>query len=518
LITSISLLNPYSIAIFGNIYFGVIKMKTFYLLLISIIIFYGNILAQQTGWSSVIRLTNSKTMDRHPSMPQRLGRYTFPICPIILAYDRTDSLGTNICVMETKGENWDNRIYNITGGNEINEINEYPSASDKMVVFQKREKNYSNIYYSMKLDSGWSTPETFTNDTNKINIKPKIFYDIGSDPNIWVVWEKDRKVYYKMFNGTNWTNELKVTPEDTFSYTNPVITLNNIAFEKRIDNEKQYIYSTKPSGSTFILNPIDTGGYNRNPKFISGWNDYLTWEKFENNKWKIYQRRFVGSTVFTSTNAIGMGDSIYDYNDFAGIFIAIPISNSMKKEENNKGINTLNTIACLCNRSNDKLCEIMGGDMLPRYVISQSKANNPTISQSYINGRHKAWAVWESEKDGYTNLYGASYDILPTAVEENKESPEFELYQNYPNPFNPNTVISYSVQTTHALSVLQIKVYDILGREVKTLVNENKAPGKYDVVFDGKNLSSGVYFCRLSIKDKNGMMNMVKQIPMLLLK
>jgi|GEM_PF-1207009 len=72
---------------------------------------------------------------------------------------------------------------------------------------------------------------------------------------------------------------------------------------------------------------------------------------------------------------------------------------------------------------------------------------------------------------------------------------EYQLFQNYPNPFNPTTSIKYQVASIEKVS---IKVYDILGREITTLVNEVKSPGTYEVKFDGSNLSSGTYFYRLT--------------------
>ena len=88
------------------------------------------------------------------------------------------------------------------------------------------------------------------------------------------------------------------------------------------------------------------------------------------------------------------------------------------------------------------------------------------------------------------------------SVEPNKDIiQEYRLFNNYPNPFNPNTTIRYSipVETLHATSLqyVTLKIYDILGREISSLVNEEKAPGNYEVKFDGSNLSSGVYFYRL---------------------
>lgn len=67
----------------------------------------------------------------------------------------------------------------------------------------------------------------------------------------------------------------------------------------------------------------------------------------------------------------------------------------------------------------------------------------------------------------------------------------FELSQNYPNPFNPETTINYSVNKP---SNVKLNIYDVLGRLVKELVNENQQPGRYSVKFDGSSLSSGVYF------------------------
>ena len=79
---------------------------------------------------------------------------------------------------------------------------------------------------------------------------------------------------------------------------------------------------------------------------------------------------------------------------------------------------------------------------------------------------------------------------------------EFILYQNYPNPFNPVTTIKFEIpQATSGMksnTVVKLEVYDVLGRLVKTLVNENEQSGIYTVQFDASNLSSGIYFYRLT--------------------
>ena len=71
---------------------------------------------------------------------------------------------------------------------------------------------------------------------------------------------------------------------------------------------------------------------------------------------------------------------------------------------------------------------------------------------------------------------------------------KYSLLQNYPNPFNPSTAIKYQIPNS---SFVSLKVYDILGNEVETLVNEIKTAGSYEVKFNGSNLSSGIYFYQL---------------------
>jgi hypothetical protein len=70
----------------------------------------------------------------------------------------------------------------------------------------------------------------------------------------------------------------------------------------------------------------------------------------------------------------------------------------------------------------------------------------------------------------------------------------YSLGQNYPNPFNPATVIIFTLPESQNVKLI---VFDILGREVKTLINEVRSPGIYEVNFDASSLSSGVYFYRL---------------------
>lgn len=73
--------------------------------------------------------------------------------------------------------------------------------------------------------------------------------------------------------------------------------------------------------------------------------------------------------------------------------------------------------------------------------------------------------------------------------------PQYELFQNFPNPFNPITKIQFAISKSE---MVVLKIFDIAGNELGTLVNEYKVPGVYTVYFNGAKLSSGVYFYRIS--------------------
>lgn len=116
--------------------------------------------------------------------------------------------------------------------------------------------------------------------------------------------------------------------------------------------------------------------------------------------------------------------------------------------------------------------------------------------------------MWALGYDGTKNDLWDILDrffVITSVSDENIIANEFVLKQNYPNPFNPSTTIRYSisnnVETSLATSPteasVQLKVYDVLGREVATLVNKVQQAGNYEVKFDASRLSSGIYFYRI---------------------
>jgi len=130
----------------------------------------------------------------------------------------------------------------------------------------------------------------------------------------------------------------------------------------------------------------------------------------------------------------------------------------------------------------DGIVEIQAGEVENWLVISLEIDSVDNIwLGTYLHGLYKF------NEDGIQRITDVkeNTDVLPN---------EYILYQNYPNPFNPTTQVSYSLPKS---SFVQLKIYDILGKEVANLVNEEQQSGNYKVEFNASTLASGIYFYRL---------------------
>lgn len=138
------------------------------------------------------------------------------------------------------------------------------------------------------------------------------------------------------------------------------------------------------------------------------------------------------------------------------------------------------------------------------------------------NGAHLAPVIKKNTDDSYTAFVGYFYELdyfgpdpnsfsspagfwiapvtfsVTNVLDEQTAANDYQLDQNFPNPFNPNTAIKYQLRDAGNVT---LKVYDVLGSEVATLVSEYKNAGSYEVEFNGKELTSGVYFYQLKARN-----------------
>jgi len=126
-------------------------------------------------------------------------------------------------------------------------------------------------------------------------------------------------------------------------------------------------------------------------------------------------------------------------------------------------------------------------------ITAPIAVGSDTISAVVISGTDTVAIFWKA-----TIVYAN-----PVSINEIQNSPNsFYLYQNSPNPFNPITTIKYSIPSAIVSGAKQsqfvtLKVYDVLGNEVATLVNKEQEPGVYEILFDAYAVSSGTYFYKL---------------------
>ncbi|MCZ7611159.1 MAG: T9SS type A sorting domain-containing protein [Ignavibacterium sp.] len=129
------------------------------------------------------------------------------------------------------------------------------------------------------------------------------------------------------------------------------------------------------------------------------------------------------------------------------------------------------------------------------WLGSTTVGSNGVFSYEITNPSIEAVSLTATDNNGNTSGF-AFLELITDVEKENDEIPErFSLDQNYPNPFNPSTKISFSIPTEEFVS---LKVFNSLGEEAAELINETKSTGNYSVSFDASNLSSGIYFYKIT--------------------
>ncbi len=133
-------------------------------------------------------------------------------------------------------------------------------------------------------------------------------------------------------------------------------------------------------------------------------------------------------------------------------------------------------------------------------TVDNSSLPENNVWNLFIDSHNNKW-ICGSPVYGIAVYNEEGISGITSVDSENDQITDFQLYQNYPNPFNPVTTIKYTIPSVTLSEVegalITLKVYDVLGKEIATLVNEEKPAGAYKVEFGASNLSSGIYFYQI---------------------
>lgn len=334
--------------------------------------------------------------------------------------------------------------------------------------------------------------------------------------------------------GTNW---LQVTlPPPVTTYINAIHFFNSqfgfILGDPNATGDWRYYVTVNGGTNWTFLNTIPSGGVGE-----LGWNNSFfaldtahIW--FGTNNTKIYKGSFRGnySSSFIPGTPNIFGVSFF--NNTTGL--AIDQNGLMKSTDgganwfNNlfspagggsgiKVFNVNNGIGFICTNnpvsSNGKIYRTSNGGAnwtaqntnlavgKSFTCISMSSVNNGWAGTGGVTlgNNKKKTKIFQRESLTNGGVYKYTDNVISTGF-ENSEIPEnFTLGQNYPNPFNQSTIINFSVpaRSKYGENIISLKVFDLIGREVKTLINASLKPGIYQIEFDATELTCGMYFYRL---------------------
>jgi hypothetical protein len=324
------------------------------------------------------------------------------------------------------------------------------SQDGKEIYFSRSTPNVSNtIWWTHFINGAWTTPENPPFTENYYNSEPFITYD---NQKMYFVSVRDGidnfQIWHMTRNGSSWTTPQKLTaPFSTDSVKMyPTLSLNgNLYFSQFDASYKGYFYMARNNNGIFEtpikLSTTLNSFFNHGHAFIAPDESYIVFDV-------IPTQQSTGSVIYVS----------------------------FKKADSTWGnpIKLSNTI----NSTYDQILPYISPD--GKYLFFAKQGNIWWVDSKVVS-RHKPVGIIRMEEN------------VPDG---------FRLGQNYPNPFNPRTTIKFSIvngfpMKTFGNDKVVLKVYDVMGREVQTLVNERLQVGTYEVMFDGSMLNSGVYLYKL---------------------
>jgi hypothetical protein len=406
------------------------------------------------------------------------------------------------------------QLSQITSNNYLNRkvtgsyIDNYPLHDYKIILWETNQNGNWDIAFSVDSGDGWTAPGIYFNSVED-ELDPSFafhpYFFFYNNNQYQVVYSKGSSIFLYT-KDTVATEELIFEGNDTIKYSNPVYTdaweFKIAAAESRINGGSPYIVYRQKSNMDSAWGEIREA-FRRasaiNPKFIVA--DYtmaLSFEVLFDGKRKVI---WINLDDLRSSNTVHelLDDQSLETSDFFTLELPQIVT---KRGDYNDSYNPY-TFRFVRNDStfirvlNNNTWSSIYSDYYTRVGDSHSALGALGFYNYY---GIISYTIWEDSSDGRINLFGIKR-INPYGDVKMPFPIRFSLSQNYPNPFNPRTKIQYAVGNLPdgkaGRQFVSLKIYDILGKEIITLVNEEKLVGVYEVEFNGSNLSSGIYFYQL---------------------
>lgn len=355
-----------------------------------------------------------------------------------------------------KGENW--AVQNTQSGKHVKEISFYDSLNGWAVAYNQEDIDYRS--YILKTSNGGNSWDVIPFRFEGIFLYTIVLFD---SLNCWVAGDE---IFYTNDGGINWLSPtIEYAP---FAYF-PMYKLKFYSREKGIavGGYQDFVgvaWRTNDSGYTWT--PSGLGPDLFYDVYLK---DSITVLALSSELENLYP---IGSY---RTDDFGLNWQI-DSISLSGVVSAIDFRTELNGWAT-KG------------RDNLAMFTEDGGYNWELYALSDSNAVHDVEFLDSLNG-------FMAGENGKFYVYQPD-EPSKIVVEENNIVDEFILFQNFPNPFNSSTTIKFRIPQSEARGFVSLKVYDILGNEVATLVNEYKTAEVYEIDFDSSRLTSGIYFYQL---------------------
>jgi len=319
--------------------------------------------------------------------------------------------------------------------------------------------NGSNAIYSKTINNGLTWTSGVIN-----NFKGRLWSVFFYDANSGIAVGDSGIVMKTTDGGDSWARKISNTSNNLFyvHFTYNILT------------------NTPPADTGYIAFAVGgSGAYYKSKDYGESWNPITT----PMSNYSIYGIHAVPRKVIW---LVGSSNNIYK-STATGTFVKQILPSSLyanwigvyASDENN---------ACVIGEYGDVVVTTDGGNTWQSQIATKNNLN-----AVHFENKNVGWIVGEGGTILYTSNGGNIVEVKRDR-QSNVLPSKYVISQNYPNPFNPTTTINFSVPKT---SFVTIKVYDVLGREVITLVNENKPVGNYIVQFNASKITSGIYFYRM---------------------